>query len=119
MGPILPKPATATLRTWDIGILPDEVERAETASPLYTIGLGRFGDVGELPGPGRRRLKPSKWWMRRRRRKGWSVRVVSAAGGISLLRSRFPSLELRDLSPILDELRLVKSPREISLIGEA
>jgi Xaa-Pro aminopeptidase len=36
-----------------------------------------------------------------------------------LLLQRFPALEVRDLSPILDELRLVKSPREIALIKKA
>lgn len=49
----------------------------------------------------------------------WDGRLSRSAQFISLLRNRFPSLELRDLSPILDELRLVKSPREISLIREA
>lgn len=49
----------------------------------------------------------------------WDGRLSRSAQFISLLRNRFPSLELRDLSPILDELRLVKSPREIGLIREA
>jgi Xaa-Pro aminopeptidase len=49
----------------------------------------------------------------------WDGRLSRSAQFLSLLRSRFPSLELRDLSPILDELRLVKSPREISVIREA
>jgi Xaa-Pro aminopeptidase len=49
----------------------------------------------------------------------WDGRLSRSAQFISLLKTRFPSLELRDLSPILDELRLVKSPREISLIREA
>jgi Xaa-Pro aminopeptidase len=49
----------------------------------------------------------------------WDGRLSRSAQFISLLRTRFPSLELRDLSPTLDELRLVKSPREISLIREA
>ncbi|HBY60139.1 MAG TPA: peptidase M24, partial [Solibacterales bacterium] len=49
----------------------------------------------------------------------WDGRLSRSAQFISLLRNRFPSFELRDLSPILDELRLVKSPREISLIREA
>lgn len=38
---------------------------------------------------------------------------------IGLLRSRFPQFEIKDLSPILDELRLIKSPREIALIRKA
>lgn len=36
-----------------------------------------------------------------------------------LLRQRFPSYALADLSPTLDELRLIKSPAEIALIKKA
>jgi Xaa-Pro aminopeptidase len=49
----------------------------------------------------------------------WDGRLSRSAQFVSLLRTRFPSLELRDLSPVLDELRLVKSEREISVIREA
>lgn len=35
------------------------------------------------------------------------------------LRVRFPQCELRDLSPIVDRLRLVKSPMEVELLREA
>ena len=35
------------------------------------------------------------------------------------LKNRFPFIELRDLSPIMDELRSVKSPAEITLLRKA
>jgi Xaa-Pro aminopeptidase len=35
---------------------------------------------------------------------------------IALLRSRFPKIEVRDLTPVLDELRSVKSPREVAVM---
>jgi Xaa-Pro aminopeptidase len=38
---------------------------------------------------------------------------------IQLLRERFPMLEVKDLSPTLDALRLIKSPRELELIRKA
>lgn len=38
---------------------------------------------------------------------------------IQLLRERFPQFEIRDLTPTLDNLRLIKSPREIALIKKA
>jgi Xaa-Pro aminopeptidase len=38
---------------------------------------------------------------------------------VELLRSRHPRAELKDLNPILDELRAVKSPREIALVRRA
>ncbi|QOY85615.1 aminopeptidase P N-terminal domain-containing protein [Paludibaculum fermentans] len=49
----------------------------------------------------------------------WDGRPTRSAQFLSLLRTRFPSLEIRDLSPVLDELRLVKSTREIELIRQA
>ena len=38
---------------------------------------------------------------------------------IQLVRSRFPQFDMRDLSPLLDNLRLIKSPREIAVIQKA
>jgi Xaa-Pro aminopeptidase len=38
---------------------------------------------------------------------------------IHLLKTRFPLFEIKDLSPILDELRLIKSQREIVLIKKS
>ena len=38
---------------------------------------------------------------------------------VELLRARNPRVEVRDLNPILDELRSIKSPREIALIRRA
>src|SRR5919112_1335388 len=38
---------------------------------------------------------------------------------IAMLRTRFPQLEVRDLTPALDAARLIKSPREIELIRKA
>ena len=49
----------------------------------------------------------------------WDGRVSREAHFVGLLRTRLPRAEVRDLSPILDELRSVKSPREIALIRRA
>ncbi|MCX7049524.1 MAG: aminopeptidase P N-terminal domain-containing protein [Candidatus Sumerlaeota bacterium] len=38
---------------------------------------------------------------------------------IALMRTRFPKHETRDLTPILDELRSIKSPREIEVMRRA
>jgi Xaa-Pro aminopeptidase len=38
---------------------------------------------------------------------------------VQALRLRFPQMEVRDLSPTLDHLRLIKSPRELTLIRRA
>jgi Xaa-Pro aminopeptidase len=38
---------------------------------------------------------------------------------VALVHERFPVFEVRDLSPTLDDLRLIKSPRELTLIRNA
>ncbi len=48
------------------------------------------------------------------------VAVGSREGRLKqLVVERFPALEVKDLTPILDALRLIKSPREIALIKKA
>lgn len=49
----------------------------------------------------------------------WDGRPSREGHFIQLLRTRFPSLAVRDLSPILDRLRAVKSPREVDVIRKA
>jgi Xaa-Pro aminopeptidase len=49
----------------------------------------------------------------------WDGRVSREAHLVQLIRTRLPRAEVRDLSPALDELRSVKSPREIVLIRRA
>jgi Xaa-Pro aminopeptidase len=49
----------------------------------------------------------------------WDGRVPREAHFASLLRARHPRAQVADLSPILDELRGIKSPREIALIRRA
>jgi Xaa-Pro aminopeptidase len=49
----------------------------------------------------------------------WDGRPSREAHFLRLLAERYPALERRDLTPILDGLRYVKSPREIALIRTA
>lgn len=49
----------------------------------------------------------------------WDGRVSREAHFVNLLRTRAPRVEVRDLTAILDEMRSVKSPREIALIRRA
>jgi len=49
----------------------------------------------------------------------WDGRPAREAHFVELLKARFPKVEIRDLTPILDELRGVKSPREVGLIRRA
>lgn len=49
----------------------------------------------------------------------WDGRISREANFVQLIRTRFPRADVRDLTPILDELRSVKSPREVSLIRRA
>ncbi|MGH9814566.1 MAG: aminopeptidase P N-terminal domain-containing protein [Candidatus Acidiferrales bacterium] len=49
----------------------------------------------------------------------WDGRLPRQLHFIGLLRARYPRAEVRDLTPILDEMRGVKSPREVALIRRA
>lgn len=49
----------------------------------------------------------------------WDGRPSREAHFLRLLAERYPALERRDLTPILDRLRFIKSPREIALIRKA
>ncbi len=49
----------------------------------------------------------------------WDGRPSREGYLVNLLRSRFPHFEINDLTPILDQQRLIKSPAEIALIRKA
>jgi Xaa-Pro aminopeptidase len=49
----------------------------------------------------------------------WDGRPTREAHFLAKIRERFPQFAVEDLSPILDQLRMVKSAREIELIGKA
>lgn len=49
----------------------------------------------------------------------WDGSASREAAFIQKLTSRFPQFEIKNLSPILDQLRLIKSEREIEIIREA
>ncbi len=49
----------------------------------------------------------------------WDGRLPRQLHFIALLRARYPRAEIRDLTPILDEMRSVKSSLEIALIRRA
>lgn len=49
----------------------------------------------------------------------WDGAEAREARFVRALTARFPRLEVRDLSPILDRLRLIKSPAEVALLRRA
>jgi Xaa-Pro aminopeptidase len=49
----------------------------------------------------------------------WDGRPMREGHFAQLLRERFPSYEIRDLTQALDNLRVIKSPREIALIKKS
>jgi Xaa-Pro aminopeptidase len=49
----------------------------------------------------------------------WDGEASREARFVGLLMDRMPRAEIRDLSPILDELRLIKSPREVDMMRRA
>jgi Xaa-Pro aminopeptidase len=49
----------------------------------------------------------------------WDGRPSREAAFIARIKEQAPQSDIRDLDPILDKMRLIKSPREIALIREA
>jgi Xaa-Pro aminopeptidase len=49
----------------------------------------------------------------------WDGRIPREARLVELLRARYPRVKVADFTPVSDELRSVKSPREIALIRRA
>jgi Xaa-Pro aminopeptidase len=49
----------------------------------------------------------------------WDGRVSRENNFISLLRARHPRSEIRNISPLIDKMRTIKSPREIELLRRA
>ncbi|WP_273566854.1 aminopeptidase P family protein [Maribacter halichondriae] len=49
----------------------------------------------------------------------WDASVTKESLFVQQINSQFPQFEIRDLSPLLDEMRLIKSKEEIELIRKA
>jgi len=49
----------------------------------------------------------------------WDTRLTRATQFIGTVRRQFPQIDLRDLSPLMDELRVIKSPAELALLRRA
>jgi len=49
----------------------------------------------------------------------WDGRLPRHVQFVQLLKARHPRVEIRDLTPILDGMRIVKSPREVALVRRA
>ena len=71
---------------------------AEGSSMSRDLGLREVADLGNDP---------------------WDGRIPREGRFVRLLQERFPWLEVKSLTPALDAVRLIKSPREIALIKRA
>ena len=49
----------------------------------------------------------------------WDSSTTRESRFIKLIKDRFPEFKIRDLSPLLDSMRLIKSPKEIEIIRKA
>jgi Xaa-Pro aminopeptidase len=59
------------------------------------------------------------WGQARAAADPWDGQPSREAGFMKLIKDRFPQFEIRDLTPTLDAMRLIKSPKEIDLIRKA
>ena len=49
----------------------------------------------------------------------WDSSTTRESRFIKLIKDRFPEFKIRDLSPLLDSMRLIKSPKEIEIVRKA
>ena len=49
----------------------------------------------------------------------WDLSITRESHFMQLMKTRFPRFEIKNLSPVLDKMRLIKSPAEIALIKKA
>lgn len=61
----------------------------------------------------------ARLWTARQSADPWDAGLARAAQFIDTIRRQFPHIEVRNLSPLMDELRLIKSPAEIQLLRRA
>jgi Xaa-Pro aminopeptidase len=113
---LYPGPEAAALTGLDAVRARDEFAAAVAAiaaegRPIYTPFRPEV--LGEASS-----TDPAAMW-RAMKADPWDGRVSREDAFVAKLKAAAPSSELRDLDPIVDSLRLIKSPREIALIREA
>jgi Xaa-Pro aminopeptidase len=89
----------------------DDLPRVKAAEVIYTLFSPAEGNAqsrGELRAANAA-VKADYWDGRESREENFAA----------LLRKRFPDAQVKDLTPILDAMRAIKSPREIALIRRA
>lgn len=107
----LNNPELVKARTGVHAVKPLEELTSISARVIYTPfspAEGQGQSRGELLNAARKSAEDS-----------WDGRISRENHLIGLLRTRNPRADIRDLSPILDEMRTIKSPREIELLRRA
>lgn len=94
---------------------PDQLEadlKARAAATTIYVPFAPTEGASESPDGARRRTTDAA-------ADPWDGRISREAHLRSLLTARVPGREIKDLSPILNAMREIKSPAEIALIGRA
>jgi Xaa-Pro aminopeptidase len=89
----------------------DQLPQVKTAAVIYTLFSPAEGNAQS-----RLELRAAN---RAIKADYWDGRPSREENLAELLRKRFPKAEVKDLTPILDSLRAVKSPREVALVRRA
>jgi Xaa-Pro aminopeptidase len=116
-GPLLEAgPETVTITGVDAALPREQFDAFVTAlaaspRPVFTphrpevLGSGSAGDAAA--------------WARATAADPWDGRPSREQSFIEKLKQKVPALQVRDLDPVLDQLRFIKSAREIAVIREA
>lgn len=106
--PELVKELTGVEAVGEVAALPERLEDVRTLYVPHSAAEGRMMTRWAAQSAGRAIASDP-----------WDGRLTREAQFIGRLQTRYPRLEIRDLCPILDELRVVKSPREIEMLRRA
>jgi Xaa-Pro aminopeptidase len=114
-GPVLiPGPAAEQLTGIDRVLPRDEFERAAAGLAGRTVYTTVRGETGLMGTPDRaqahERAREADPWDQRPSREAWLRTKLTA---------RAPGVKYENLDDILDEMRMIKSPREIALLRES
>lgn len=100
-------------------VLPLEQLSQRLASPIIRRPFPQLFTIMS-PGEGRTTSRDEiMYGLARAISNPWEIATTREAQFVELIRQRFPQYEVKDISPTIDDMRLIKSAAEINLIRQA
>ncbi len=98
----------------------DDFQPLDTLDEFIGRMSGRIGQTVHIRLSGQDKVDGARYedllFAGRRNRNPYNDPLTPDARRAKLLRERFPALNVQDIAPVIDELRVIKSPREIEIL---